>query len=129
MPLDHERGERIDGMEDFYLVSPIDKYANQTELTTDVVVKERFKRDKVVKMPVVAFAMRNAAEYYTSIGVRIGSDVNCFVQEYPISGRLVFLFDTRVNGKEMPYMVRLNLKEEQIKDLTLRGLWTPYRLN
>jgi hypothetical protein len=129
MPLDHERGEQIEGMDSVYVVAPFEKYASQTRLTTLIKQKRQFRRDKVVEVPIVKAAMEYAADAFAKKGLRIGGDIDILCQEYVKIGVVAFLFCARIEGQEYYVTAPFKLGEEQIRDLTLRGLWTPYRLN
>jgi hypothetical protein len=129
MPLDHVNGERIEGMDSFYVVAPFEKYADQSRLTAKVKEVRKFKRDRVVEKPIVAVAMEHAQQAFAEIGLPRGSEVDILVQEYSRVGVLLFLFCARLNGTDYYVKAPFQLGEEQIRDLTHRGLWTPYRLN
>jgi hypothetical protein len=129
MPLDHVRGERVEGMDSVYVVAPFDKWAEQTNLTTRLKQKRKFRRDKIVDVPIVRAAFDYAAEAFAKKGLRIGSDIDILCQEYVRTGVLTFIFCARINSEDYYVTAPFKLGEEQIRDLTLRGLWTPYRLN
>lgn len=129
MPLDHERGEQIEGMDSVYVVAPFDKWAEQTRLTARIKEKRQFRRDKIVDKPIVTVALNHAAEAFAKKGLRIGSDIDILVMEYPRVSTLCFVFCAKIEGQEYFVTAPFKLGEEQIRDLTHRGLWTPYRLN
>lgn len=133
MPLNHEIGERIEGLDDVFIVAPFAKYAEQTRLTTIVeeTVGTKFKRKVKRARPIVAVAMKYAQGGFEKLGLPRGADIDILVQEYPRTGQVAFLFCARHMGKDYyiaPPAV-FQLGEAQIADLTLRGLWQPYRLN
>jgi|SRR6185503_1478401 len=129
MPLDHVRGEQVEGMDSVFIVAPFSKYAEQTNLTTIVEERRRFKRPRKVVKSIVRAAMEHAAAAYAKLGLRVGGDVDILTQEYPRTRTVLFLFCARVNGVDHYVTAPFLLGDEQIRDLTLRGLWTPYRLN
>lgn len=133
MPLDHVNGERIEGLDPVYVVAPFEKYAQQSRLTTivEVMTGKKFKRKVKRQRPIVEVAMEYAAEAYTKMGLRIGSDVDILVQEYVRVNQVAFLFCARIDGEDYyitPPAV-FQLGDEQIKELTVRGLWQPYTVN
>jgi hypothetical protein len=129
MPLDHVRGERVEGMDSVFVVAPFEKYAEQTRLTASIKEVRQFKRDRIVEKPIVEVAMRHAKQAFDKIGLPVGSEVDILVQEYVRVGVVLFLFCARINGTDYFVKAPFQLGEEQIRDLTHRGLWTPYRLN
>lgn len=50
-------------------------------------------------------------------------------QEYPRTNMVVFIFATKRNGEELFATAPFRLSNQQISDLSLRGLWTQYRIN
>ena len=128
MPLDHVNGERIEGMDDVFVIAPFEKYAEQTRLTTTLKIKEKFKREREVEKPIISAAMEHAATAYAKLGIRVGSDVEIMIQEYPRTKQVCVIFCTTRHGQDYLVTAPFQLADEQIKDLTFRGLWTPYTL-
>ena len=133
MPLDHIHGERIDGLDEVFLVAPFEKYAEQTRLTA--IVEEttgtKFKRKVKRERRIVDVAMRYAMNGFAKMGLPRNSDIDVLVQEYIRANQVAFLFCARHGGKDYyiaPPAV-FQLGEAQIADLVLRDLWQPYRLN
>ena len=131
MPLDHVNGERVEGMDSVYVVAPFAKYAEQTRLTA--IVEEthgkKFKRKRKVEKPIVEVAMKYAAEAFKKAGLTALGTIDILALEYPRTSCLCFIFCARINGEDRYVTAPFQLGEEQIRDLTHRGLWTPYRLN
>ena len=131
MPINHEIGEIVEGMDDIFHVAPASKYAEQTRLTT--VVKRqsggKFKRMVDVEMPVFQAAMEHAREAFMNSGIAPGSNIDCIAQEYPRTGCVCFVFCARHNGEDLWVQAPFKLTRNQIADLTLRDLWKPYRVN
>jgi hypothetical protein len=131
MPLNHEIGEIVEGMDDIFRVSPIEKWQQQTRLTT--IVEEmstgKFKRPvKKVKMVwLAAFEYAQRAFYNSGASGKIIYDA--IAQEYPRTGILTFVFCSVVNGQELFVTAPFKLTDQQIADLTLRNLWQPYTVN
>lgn len=129
MPLDHINGERVEGMDSVYVVAPFDKWADQTRLTTRIKEVRKFKRDRMIEVPIVQAAMDHARKAFEKSGIAPGSDIDILVMEYPRTACVCFVFCARINGEDKYVTAPFQLGEEQIRDLTHRGLWTPYRLN
>lgn len=133
MPLDHVNGERIEGLDEVFLVASFEKYAEQTRLTAIVeeTTGSKFKRKVKRERRIVDLAMRYAADGFAKMGLPRNSDIDVLVQEYPRVNQLAFLFCARLAGKDYyiapPALFQLG--EAQIVDLIQRGLWQPYRLN
>jgi hypothetical protein len=133
MPLHHDIGERIEGLDEVFLVAPFAKYAEQTRLTAIVeeTVGTKFKRKVKRERRIVDLAMAYAANGFAKMGLPQNSDIDILVQEYPRVNQVAFLFCARMGGKDYyiaPPAV-FQLGDAQIADLTLRGLWQPYKLN
>jgi hypothetical protein len=129
MPLDHVRGERVEGMDSVFVVAPFEKYAEQTRLTTMVKEVRKFKRDRMIEVPIVSAAMDHARKAFEKEGLAPGGEVDILVMEYPRTACVCFVFCARINYQDKYVTAPFQLGEEQIRDLTHRGLWTPYRLN
>lgn len=129
--LNHTIGEVVEGMDDLFAVVPFAKYAEQTRLTAivDEVTGSKFKRKVKRERPIVEVAMRHAKEAFEKEGLPKGATIDIIVQEYPRTACLCFIFHTRINGQDKFVTAPFKLGDEQIKDLTLRGLWTPFRVN
>lgn len=133
MPLNHEKGEHIEGLDPVYVIAPFQKYAEQTRLTA--IVEEmstgKFKRKVKRERRIVEVAMKYAAEGFAKMGLPADSNIDVLVQEYVRVGQVAFLFCANVGGTDYyiaPPAV-FQLTQEQIADLTVRDLWQPYRLN
>lgn len=129
MPLDHINGERVEGMDSVYVVAPFEKYSAQTRLTTRIKEVRKFKRDRVIEVPIVQAAMDHARKGFEKSGLTPGGEIDILVLEYPRTSCVCFVFCARINGEDKYVTAPFQLGEEQIRDLTHRGLWTPYRLN
>lgn len=129
MPLDHVNGERVEGMDEVFIVAEFDKYAEQTRLTTQVEDKRPMKRARLVEKPIVNVAMNHAATAFANSGLRMGSDIDILVQEYPRTQQICFIFCACIGGQDYLVTAPFQLADEQVRDLELRGLWTPYRVN
>jgi len=131
MPLDHVRGEHVEGMDSVFIVAPFSKYAEQTRLTAIVeeTYGKKFKKKRKVEKPIVEVAMNHAAEAYKKAGLSSLATIDILVMEYPRRSCVCFVFCASVGGVEKYVTAPFAFCDEQIKDLTLRGLWTPYRLN
>lgn len=131
MPLDHTNGEQIDGMPHIYRVVPAAKYANENRLTT--IVKEMtgksFRREIEVEKPIFEAAMNHAMEGFVKAGLQLGSDIDCLCQEYFTDDIIMFLFCAKINGEDHYVTAPFKLHEQQIAELTQRGMWKPLRLN
>ncbi len=131
MPLNHELGEVVEGMDSLFHVVPMSKYAEQTRLTTIVkrVTGRQFRRETDVEMPIFRAAMEHAQAAFMNSGIMPGSNVECLAQEYPRTGHVCFIFSTMHNGEEKLVVAPFKLARTQIADLTLRDLWQPYTLD
>ena len=133
MLLNHEIGEVVDGMDDFFRVVPFSKYAEQSRLTC--IVKRpstgKFKRMVDVEMPIVQAAMEWAQDGFVKSGLLpgLGASIDCLCQEYPRTSMVCFVFAAVVNGEPKFVTAPFKLGHEQIADLQLRGLWQSYTVN
>lgn len=132
MGLDHQNGETIEGMDCIYRVVPSSKYAGMPRLTT-IVEEEygtRFRRKRQVERPIFDHAMKVASIAFRNAGITEGDDIDILVQEYPRINVVAFIFCARgLDGDDLLVSLPVLLGEEQIADLTSRGLWQPFRLN
>lgn len=133
MPLDHVKGEPVEGMDAIYRVVPLTKYSDATRLTTEVeeVQGKKFKRKVMVERPVWQVALRMAQNAFVEVGAQPGSKLayDCIVQEYPRTGVICFIFNATINGTERYVPIPVRLGHAQIADLTLRNMWQPLTLN
>lgn len=132
MPLHHDIGEVVEGMDDIFRVVPVEKYKAQERLTTTVkrMTGGKFKRLRDVSMPIFQAAWEHAQQAFANSGAPAGKmEVDIVAQEYPRTGQVCFVFAGSVFGHEMFVTAPFQLSEAQIADLTLRDLWQPYRLN
>lgn len=133
MPLDHVKGETVEGMDAVFVVSPLSKWASQSRLTTEVkeVQGKKFKREVTVERPVWDVALRYAQAAFMAAGADPGSKLSydCIVQEYPRTGIICFIFNATLGGNELYVTAPFKLGADQIADLTVRNMWRPYTLN
>jgi hypothetical protein len=132
MPLNHQSGEPVEGMDLIYRVVPVSKYQEQARLTTPVeeIEGKKFKRKVVKARPIFDVAWQHAQNAFANSGAPAGTlscDIIC--QEYPRTGIVLFLFAAIINGKEMLVPAPFKLADEQIADLAIRGLWKPHLVN
>jgi hypothetical protein len=128
--LNHEIGEVLEGMDSVFTVSEVAPWAEQTRLTTSVekIVGTKFKRKKRVTVPIWHVALEYAREAYANAGADPGRlAYDCIVQSYPRTGVLAFVFVATIAGEDKFVTAPFKLSDEQVADLTLRGLWQPYR--
>lgn len=131
MLLNHEIGEIIEGMDDIFHVVPVSKYGEQSRLTTTVerVRGKKFKRKVPVEIPIHVAAMEWIRDSFTLSGLAPGSDVEIIVQEYPASNIVMYVAAAVINGQAKFVTAPFKLSDQQVADLTLRGLWQPLRVN
>ncbi len=132
MPINHEIGEIVEGMDDIFRVVPIEKYQQQPRLTTTVkrMGGGKFKRERDVTMPVWQAALEHAQMSFFNSGANPGRlRYDAIAQEYPRSKVLCFVFAADIDGVEMFVTAPFRLSDTQIADLTLRDLWQPYTVN
>lgn len=132
MPLDHTKGEVVEGFDPVFRVVPLSKYTEQGRLTT--IVKQagtgKFKRQVDVVKPIWIAARDHAAQAFANAGAERGAlSYDVIAQEYPRIGVVMFVFNALINGVEMYVHAPFKLTDEQIADLTVRNLWTPYTVN
>jgi hypothetical protein len=131
MLLNHEIGEIVEEMDDIFHVVPVTKYADMPRLTTVVkrMSRGKFKRLVDVEVPIFEAALQWAHEGFSGAGILPDASIDCIAQEYPRTGCVCFVFATLINGEAKFVTAPFKLGDEQIADLTVRGLWTPYRVN
>lgn len=132
MPLNHVSGETVEGMDAIFRVVPIEKYQEQTRLTT--VVEEmqgtKFRRKRKVSKPIWMAALDYAKRCFLNSGAPPGPlSFDCIAQEYPRTNIVCFIFEATIFGHNMLVTAPFLLTPEQIADLTVRNLWQPYTLN
>lgn len=132
MPLNHIAGERLEGLDPVFRVVPLEKYKGQPRLTTVVkeMTKGKFQYEVEVERPIWEAALGHAQISYYGAGAEprhLKYDV--LVQEYPRTGNIAFIFCARIRGEERFVIAPFALSPEQIADLTVRGLWQPYRIH
>lgn len=130
--LDHIYGEVVEGLDEIFQVAPLNKWTEQTRLTT--VVKEvrgnKFKQEVDVEKPIWLAALEYAQRAFYNSGATPGlMSYDCIVQEYPRTGQICFIFNADIGGEEMFVTAPFQLSDQQIADLTTRGLWQPYRMH
>ena len=132
MPLHHDIGEIVEGMDEIFHVVPIEKYKQQPRLTTVVrrMSGRRFRREIDVTLPIWQAAHDHAVMSFANSGAPAGPlAYDAIAQEYPRTGCVCFVFAADINGAEMFVTAPFLLGKDQIADLTLRGLWQPYTVN
>lgn len=130
--LDHEIGEVLEGMDNVFVVSEIGKWAEQTRLTTEVetLTGSKFRRKVKVVRPIWHVAHEYAREAFVEAGADPGYlQYDCVAQLYPRTGIIAFVFCATIGGEDRFVTAPFKLTDEQIADLTLRGLWQPYTIN
>lgn len=132
MPLDHIKGEELEGFDPVFRVQKASKYAEQTRLTTEVeeTTGTKFKRKVMVSRPIWQVAERYAMEAFMVAGANPGPlPYDCIAQEYPRTDVVCFIFNATIKGEEHYVTAPFKLSKAQIADLTLRNLWQPFAMN
>lgn len=132
MALNHETGEIVEGMDDVFRVVPAEKYMNMPRLTCMIKVEtgKKFKRMIDTEVPIWVAAFEHAKASFANAGANPGAlAYDVIAQEYPRTGNVCFIFNATINGEEHYVAAPFSLSQQQISDLALRNLWTPYTVN
>jgi hypothetical protein len=104
MPLDKERGERIEGYEgEAFIVLPVSLIADMNQTLVPYVKSGKFGKKAQGVRPLFEDAMAKAAEAFAQKGLYapVSRDESAIlIQLYPHQRQLVFVVARMLNGKE-----------------------------
>jgi hypothetical protein len=131
MPLDHTRGEHLEGMDDFYRVVSASKYKAMSRLTTTVQewVGKSFKVQKDVERPIWEAALGHAQIAYFQAGADANLTYDVIAQEYPRTNIVAFVFCAKIKGQDTYVVAPFQLTKSQVADLIVRNQWSVSPLN
>jgi len=103
--LDHNNGERIEGLPERYVVAPADRWTDS---------------------PLFADAVKHAVDAFMQAGalrpIFFGAD-DILVQEYPDTRQVAFIFARKIAGKPYYYPFVYDLPDDMVAQLKAVGRW------
>lgn len=114
MALDRLNGEVIEGLGHMYRVVPTDKWA-----TTEFGAPHFLEAHQAATL-----AFKRTAGKFAAPGekMKLARD-NVLVQEYPLLGKVAYIFEHKVDTKDMVYAYVFDIDPRLIEALILSGDW------
>lgn len=120
------RGEDIEGLGPHYRVAPVAKWAELTNLTVPYQVPHPF-RTIMKDRPIFMDALESAKDAFLKAGAVLPIDIyedDILVQEYPLSGSVVFIFRRDVGIQEKFVTRKYDLPPSAIAWLKATNRWS-----
>lgn len=124
--LNMQSGETLDGLGPLYRVVPVSKWAELTNLTVPYTVPHPFRTITKTR-PLFMDALETAKDAFLKAGAVLPIDIyedDILVQEYPLTGSVVFVFRRFIGIEERFVPRKYDLPPSAIAWLKATGRWS-----
>lgn len=121
-----DAGELIDGLGPHFRIAPVGKWEELTGFHVPYQVPHPF-RTIVKERPIFLDALEKAKDAFIAAGAVLPIDISeddILIQEYPLTGTVVFLFRRHVGIREMFVPVKYDLPPAAIAWLKATNRWS-----